>query len=223
MAKSRFTTSTKGVVDSDKLSIIIITGSYYPKLKVKGPKALLEVSERYTLLNYQIDTLKKLYPESEIIVVVGYNSDLLIKNKHPQSRIVENQLFETTGEIESLRLGINNICRENLLVVMDDVFFEKNAVSGMTKCTSVLLDYNSNKSDNDIGVEIVNNKIISFNYDSPHKWMGLAYIDKSDLKFVKDFCIRNNGNMFVFEAIENIVKVGNNLNIFHTENKIHKL
>lgn len=214
MAKSkqnRFTTciNTTGVGQTnDKLSIILFTGAYYQKLKTKGPKTLLDITNSYILLNYHSDILKQCFPNSEIIIVASYEADLIRKKKRSDCRLVENQVLEPYGEVESLRLALNNITTNKALIVMDDIYFNSTSINNITKNKSaILISENGDKNNNEIGVELYNDNIIAFSYNTRHKWMRVAYLHSNELEIVQKFCNDiNNKQLFVFEALEQIIK-----------------
>ena len=82
MSKNRFITSTKagaGTSQDNNLTVIIPAAGIGHRMKSYGPKCLLPFNQQDTIITKTISNLQKIYPFSEIITVVGFEADKIIK------------------------------------------------------------------------------------------------------------------------------------------------
>ena len=92
-----------------QMSVVILAAGMNYRAKSYGPKCLLTDKNDITLLSLQINNIRAVYPESEIILTVGFEADKILKKVPSDVRIIENQLYENTNTIEEIRLSLNNI------------------------------------------------------------------------------------------------------------------
>lgn len=226
MTINRFITPVKrngaGKEDRNKLSIIILDSLPGVKMKSYGPKCLLKLDGKNTILSHQVKILKDCYPYSEIIVSVGFEADKIIKSGISGCRFVENQLYEQTNVIEELRLALNNIQYDNVLLIHGDLVFSKKAIDNLTKDGSCLLGSSLSKfPDDELGITVDNNNYASIiAYGTPIKWGYVAYLCGQELLTFKNLCRdRNKNNLFCHEVINQLlerhtkIKVIDNINL----------
>ena len=127
---NRFTSSTKdngAGKDADKqLTVIIPAAGMGHRMKSYGPKCLLPVNQTNTIIDKIISNVRKSYEFCDIIVVVGFESERIIKTLDRRVRIVENHSYEETNIVESIRLGINNSINDNALIIYGELIFNIN-------------------------------------------------------------------------------------------------
>lgn len=101
---------------SDKVTYIILAAN---------KKNSLKEYNKETILSYQINAIKNIHGNAEIIVVTGVENNKIVKQKNG-FRILENVNFYDSGEFEQIRLGIQNAETENIYIVPDDMLdFQK--------------------------------------------------------------------------------------------------
>ena len=211
---NRFTSSTKhngSGTDADKpLSVIVPVAGMGHRMKSYGPKCLLPVNQRHTILDKIILTVKKTYPFSEIIVVVGFESDRVIKTLDRDIRIVENQSYRTSNIVESLRLGINNSVHNNALIIYGDLIFNVSSLNDITKKgSSIVVDSQSRFDEEEIGVTIVDGEVTNFAYGLESKWAHMAYLEGFEFEMFNDLCQDKTKNkMYPFELFNIIINSG---------------
>ena len=214
MSKNRFTTSTKrvgaGTVQDKKLTVIIPAAGMGHRMKSYGPKCLLPVDQRDTIITKIISNTKKAYPFSEIITVIGFEADKVIRILPDDTRVVENQLYETTNTVESLRLAINNSVYEHVLIIYGDLVFNVNAIKEITKIGScALVDSNERFKDEEVGVTVVNDSVTNFSYGLETKWARVIYLEGKELEIFKTLCLdRRRNKMYPFELFNIILNRG---------------
>ena len=74
---SRHTTHIKDTKD-DNIVFVILSAGVGNRMRSYGPKCLFKTSEE-TILDKQISTIKSNFPRNEIILVVGFESNKIIK------------------------------------------------------------------------------------------------------------------------------------------------
>lgn len=192
----------------DQLSVIILAASQGYRMKSYGPKSLLKASNGKTILENQISNIKSIYKDCEIVVVAGFDADSIIKNKPDNCRIVENQLYEESGEVEQLRLGLNNIENNKVLIINDGVHFNKESIKDITQDGSCLLVDEDQLSNDEIGVTIVDNKVTILSYAiNDYKWCNISYFTGKELDMIKSFCSnREKKKLFMFECLNEILE-----------------
>ena len=78
---------------------------------------------RKRLIDLQINSIKNVFNNFEVIICVGYDADKVckyIKSKYQNLniRIVENQLYDNSNSCEGVRLCLNNI-NNNKVIILD--------------------------------------------------------------------------------------------------------
>ncbi len=221
---NRFTSSTKdnGVgKDADKqLTVIIPAAGMGHRMKSYGPKCLLPVNQTSTIIDKIISNVRKSYEFCDIIVVVGFESERIIKTLDRRVRIVENHSYEETNIVESIRLGINNSINDNALIIYGDLIFNINCIQGMTKNGScVLVDKKNRFDDEEIGVTVVDGMATNFAYGLDSKWCHIAYLEGEEYESFRSLCQdKTKSKMYPFELFNIVMRSGGMLKSFEPKN-----
>lgn len=206
LPNNRFTYPAKksGAGKNELLSVIILASSAGHRMRSYGPKCLLKDKYGLTLLEHHAQIYTSLFPNCEIICVVGFEADKVIKNKPDNVRIVENENFEETNEVADLRLGLNNAMSSNYLIVFGDMYYSPVLINNMKlKDSQLLYTLEDKLLDDDVGITVVDNEatIMSYGHTSK-KWARIAYFAEKDGKNLKTYVNnRENSKKFTFEAI----------------------
>lgn len=214
VTQTRFTTSAKkqaaGTTAQTPLTVIIPAAGMGHRMKSYGPKCLLRVNNEETIIEKIISNVKKTFSFCEIIVVVGFEADKIIKKLSPEIRIIENQLYETTNTIESVRLAIHNSVYSNVLIIHGDLVFNINSIKDITEGGScVVIDSRKRFKNDEVGVTIIDNHIANFAYGLESKWAQIAYLENQDLEMFKTLCFdRKRKKMFTFEVFNMMLDRG---------------
>ena len=95
---NRFTTQVikkdYGLHPEKPISVVIPAAGMGYRMKSYGPTCLLSANKKQTLIQKTIDNIKKVLTYSDIIVVLGFESEKVIKNLPRDIRVVENNLYE---------------------------------------------------------------------------------------------------------------------------------
>ena len=199
--------SPSGTAEHKKLSVIIPVAGMGHRMKSYGPKCLFPTSKNRTILERTLTNVKKVFPYSEIIVIVGFEADKIIKTLPSYVRVVENQLYEQTNIVESLRLALNNCIHDNVLIIHGDLIFNIYTLNDITSEGScAIVDTQDRFGNNEIGVNIFDNKITNFSYGLSSKWAQIIYLTGNELDSFKNLCSQRDKNkMYMFEILNMVI------------------
>jgi choline kinase len=222
---SRFVTPTKKPKISfsvNELSVIILSASPGKRMAIYGPRSLLPLKNKTTLIDYQLDIIQNLYPNSAVTIVAGFESDKVIQHlKNKRISIVINQGYEDQGPVGSLRLGLLANNNKHALIIHGDIFFNADTIRGIVGDTSrLLIDSDNRLSKDEIGLSIIKGLVSNLSYSWPTKWGQIAFIHNNDMGILKDFVYDSSHNKFyTHEAINHLID--NDCQLYpHTGNNI---
>tara|TARA_R110002020_G_scaffold18912_2_gene65305 strand:- start:1790 stop:2500 length:711 start_codon:yes stop_codon:yes gene_type:complete len=214
MRTTRFTTSVKkrgaGKTAEDPLTVIIPAAGVGHRMKSYGPKCLLQANQKETILEKTISNIKREYPYSDVIVVVGFESEKIIKALPHNIRIVENPRYKETNIGESIRLGINASSNNKLLIVYGDLVFNIYSIRGLTSSgPCVVVDSQSRFREEEVGVTVVDDFVTNFAYGLPSKWSQIAYFEGESFEALKCLCSdKKKDRLYPFELFNIIISNG---------------
>ena len=195
-------------IDRSDITVIIMAANIGYRMKSYGPKSLLNVTPNETLIEYQLNTIQSSFPHADVILVVGFFADRLIKRCPPGIRVVENQLYEETNEVEQIRLALNCTLTDNILVLKDDVIFNNETLCNISKQKSCLIyDSQDRIEHTNIGVTVINGYATTFSYGLSDKWCHIVYLTKKETNILRAICAkRENSKMYLHEALNLMLK-----------------
>ena len=211
---SRFTSTIKkqgaGTNPNDPLTVIIPVAGIGHRMKSYGPKCLLKANQKETILEKTISNIKKEYPYSDIIVIVGFESDKVIKTLPHNIRVIENTKYEEANIVESIRIGINASSNKKLLIVYGDLVFNVYSIRGITSDGScVVVDSQSRFREEEIGVTVVDGNVTNFAYGLTNKWCQIAYFEDYIFDELKNLCADKRRNkLYPFELFNMMINSG---------------
>lgn len=207
MTKARHTVPTRGPkeLDDNNVTIIILGANVGYRMKSYGPQSMFKIGEK-TLIEHQVEIIRKKLPRCDIILVTGYCADRVIKNRPNDVRIIENVLYEQTNEAEQLRLAFNNMITKTAIIIGADILFDFNTFKAAAIDQScMLVDSKGMISKSNIGVTVVGGEVTIMNYSLPTKWCHIAVLTDRELKLVKALCNDKAHVMFYFSEILNML------------------
>jgi choline kinase len=185
-------------------------------MKSHGPKPLMELTRQQTIISRQLKLIEQHYPDAEIIVVVGFEAEEMIKRLPSYVRVVENERYEETNVTRSLGMGLRVMdSSNNLLVIYGDLVFNANAIKRVVGQESVIVVDNRHQFDTDeVGVTVADGIITQFNYGLTTKWAQIAYLAKPELALFKQIaCSNETRKWFGFEALNKVINMGGRLRV----------
>jgi len=192
---------------------VIIYGSRFgDQMRSFGPKYLYKDKFGKPILETQIKSIKDVYPKAEIILVGGYEIEKTLRYKTDDIRIVENQLFNETNEVEDLRLALNNTNKKHVITISSDLIFNKYAIQNITVNPSLVFDTKSQLVNSDLGITCVDRQVERIDLLLEKKWCHISYFESKHLNALKRMCKKANNKLFLFEIINKMINEGY---IFH--------
>jgi len=210
----------------DKLTVVILAASMGYRMKSYGPKCLLKDKNNNTILDVQISTIQSVYPNAEIIVSIGFESDKVIKHVSSEVKIIENQLYEKTNVLEEVRLCLNNILNGHIIFIPDDILFNTHTINRIIRHgSSIVVDLYEQLPKTEVGVTIVENYATIFSYDIDIKWGQIVHLTGNELIAFKNICSdRTKGRLYIHEVLNILLNKKHILNSVHSHKmKISKV
>lgn len=162
-------------------------------LTLKYPKTSFRLDEHTTVLQRMVRCIRKYDKNAEIVVVIGYLSDLVRQELGEDNcKFVVNPFYEVTNSISSVWFARQYMERENVTIVHGDVVFSDEIVeNNLVKSTDypyVLIDssciklggYNAVTRDNQ--VLVMSNKLENFNA----KYCCMSKLDAVSARLIKE-------------------------------------
>ena len=205
---------------SGDLSIVIPAAGMGHRMKSYGPKALIKLYQDVTLIERQIELLWSVYPNSEILVVIGFEADKIRKklSKYPV-RFIYNPIHQNTNVLYSIGLAMQAIISEEVLIVYGDLIFNEHALNSISSEGScVVIDSKNRLSDDEIGVSTSKNRVLNFAYGLDSKWCGIVFLQGEELEMAKKFCVRDKSKMCSFEVLNYIINNGGKIRHIEPQN-----
>lgn len=197
-----------GFINNKNISVILNISFPLPRMRQKSPTILTRNMMHRTLLEDIITTIYKTFPKAEIIVVTGINTSLLIPYR-TKFRIVENQLFDSTRDGESIRLALNNIHHEDILIINGNIFFNKPTIDSIGKTSSLIYESNGQLPSTEVGMTVVNNEITMLEFGLDKKFTDICFLSRENTdKLYEIVCNPKNSKLFLFELINKMIDNG---------------
>lgn len=224
---NRFVVPTRrGRKTGSDLTAVIMSSSVEYRRRSSGPKLLFKSPDGQPLINTILENIVLRFNGADIIYTIGFQADKIIKNRPKYGRIVENQLYDTTNNIEECRLAINNSFGESLLIISGDMFFESFLLDCIdTKESCAIVDNCNKMPEDEIGLTEVHNYITTFSYGLSTKWCNIAYLKGKEFELFSKFCFdRENSKKFVWEGLNYVIDSGGQIKVKENiEAKIKKI
>jgi len=221
---SRFTRKIKGK-HATPLQVIILAAGVGTRTKSYEPRCLLKYSGK-SIIEHQIQAVNDKFTASEITIVCGFDYTKIVKRIGKQASIVENQLYETTSNGESLKLGVNNSMIDDILFMHGDLVITPAIFEKINFDKSFLLVDSSNKFDEkEVGVTVVDGKATILSYSLPTKWCQIAFLAPEETAVLRKLILRNDFNpkiLLTFEMINKIIESGGSFKCFEVGNSFIK-
>lgn len=208
---SRHTCPTKPSLKNQLISVIIpVAGEprkkSYKRGKYSGHPSFYPITNNTTLIEHQVEIVKSILPNSEIILVGGFEIEKLLWGKIPKEiRLVENQKYYETSVVNTIRLGLINTNSKSVLIFYGNLFFGADILSNIKpQESSVIAEPINNIAD--VGINIINEEAIQFAYGLPARWTQIFYLTGNTLQeFRKECFITENNKMFTHEILNKII------------------
>lgn len=201
-----------------KVSIIIPAAKEGHKMKSFGSRSLLDIHNEL-LVNYQYRILKEEYPNSDIILVTGFESDKVMNKAHSGFIKIENERYNDTNILRSIAIGLRAAIYENVLIVYGDLIFNNETFDFPINKSSILYDSYGYMIGSQIGCTILDNNLENMFYNLNNKWAQITFLTGRELKLMKQIAYdRGREKLFGFEACNEILNKGGTLDCHSPKN-----
>ena len=197
---------------AELISIILLSENHGYRMKSYGPISLVQVGDK-TLLEHQVDAISSAFINFEVVLCAGFETSKIynfVKRKYGPScriRIVENQMYYHSNCCESIRLCMNNVMTDKIIICGGGVLLTPHYLKHLDLRRPSLLYQDSEKKDNfDVGVIENNKRLEMLSLAAKDKsWTELFYIsgDRHIGSFYNIVSKPEFKTKFFFEAINN--------------------
>lgn len=194
-----------------RLSVVIPAAGVGRRIRTQSPKPLLTLQKQETIISRQINIIRQHYPDAEIIVVVGFESQEVIESLPSSVRIVENERYTETNISRSIDIGIKAMnSTHDLLIIYGDLVFSNGTIKNVVGRESVVIvDTKKRLGNEEVGVTIADGKITQFNYGLATKWGQIAYLTNRELVlFKKVVAALETRKWYGFESLNKVINMG---------------
>jgi hypothetical protein len=215
---------------TDFVTFIILCDIPGYRMKSYGPSCLLQIGKT-KLIDHQLSIINDTFENFEILLCLGFESDIAIKyiyqNKNKQYyniRMIENQLFEQYYSCESLRLALNATNSKQVFIVDGSLLINKDTFKNIILQENVI--FSQKDQDNfEISFNINENKEVEhMSFGASTVWIDMLYINNDGIDQLKDLLSTGNyKNKFIFEAINELIKLKIQFKPHKIKNNIRKI
>lgn len=202
------------------ITVILLGENHGHRMKSYGPIPLIELNKK-TLLQKQVEAIKAVYPNYEIILCSGFDAkrttEYVKQNfKNDNIRIVENQLHYNSNCCESARLCLNNTMNDKILICSGNILLTPSFLSSIDyKKTSINVQQENFKSEFFISAIVNKSKLQSFCLGEKRDfWTETLYLNGQEIidQFYSIVSNPDFKNKFIFEAVNELIKT-NTINV----------
>jgi len=193
----------------NQYSAILLVSDITKGMKSIGSKALLEVSKNLTVIDYQIQYLKRFYYPVNIYICTGFEHDKIVKktSKYKNITYVYNPDYDDDNQSGSLIKCLQEYSINNAIII-------NNGILPLDKLTidilysSIPITSKDPKTQFDIGCNDTNQIKYLF-YDLPNRWLEFAYLNKQTIeKIIELYKDKKYNKLFLFELLNILMDHG---------------
>lgn len=189
------------------LAVVLLSASPHKQTGIYRPT--LEFIDGTILLYRQLSIIDKVFPNADLLVVLGYEPDDVYKNTSFQHlRFIENQNFLTTNTIKSAALAMRASNAKSYIFIHGDMLFNEQAIS-IAGSESSLVIGNENIQNDKIGVILQQSNVVNIGYGLEKPWSQIAYLTGNELEIFQTFCYNKiKSKCLLFEGLSYVLDNG---------------
>lgn len=228
--KNKKKRSSPKVEHKKLVSIILLSDSPGYRMKSYGPLSLISIGSK-KLIDIQISAIKDTFNNFELILCLGFDADKVykyVKNKYPNIniRIVENQLFNSSNSCEGLRLCLNNICNDHVLICDGNLILSSKALSLLDLQRSCILTESNPYHTMEIGLNCDKSNIVQhFSFGAKNIWSEIVFFNKQDtIESLRKILVNyDSKTRFMFEALNELLNDNHEIKSINNKHQIIKV
>lgn len=173
----------------EPLTIIIPTAGEGSRMKAYGTKSLIKIKDNLTILEYQVQLVRRQFGVNvTIIVVSGFESDKIVAHSPEKIIHIENERYVDTSVVHSIGLGLKATITNRVLIIYGDLVFNHFTLTQPLENKSLLfIDTSNTMTENEAGCIITDDRIENLMYDLPNKWAQITYVTGKELKLLTQY------------------------------------
>jgi len=228
MRKKRFITSPRSNREKEDytITVVLLCGNAGHRMKSYGPTPLAKLGQ-LRLIDLQVASIARVFKDFEVVVCGGFGSDKIVKHLRDNYRgisirFVENQLYEHSNCCESLRLSLNNIVNDKILVCNGEIILNDNILGLVDETRSFVVYEKFDNPNFDVGVIVdTNGRTENFCYGIGNKWAEMLFLNNRDVieAVRKIISTPDYKNKFIFEALNDLSKTRFRLDSIENPNR----
>jgi hypothetical protein len=187
--------------------VLIIVPEITKGMKSIGSKALLVIKDPITIIDYQINQIKKALPDSRITIATGFEADKIVKiigEKH-NVKFIYNNRYKTTNQTECITLQLQENKCKNLLIISNGIIFKEIDFSIHQETMSKIFVIDKPKYNFTIGCSNSHYAEYLF-YDLPIVWSECFFLNEEALDMIKAILAKENiEQLYLFELVNKLI------------------
>jgi choline kinase len=188
-----------------RIGVVIVASSHQKRSGINTNRFLLKLEDDRTVLQYQIDLLRQVFKNPDIVVVTGFEHDKVFNSLKHKIPVVENDLWETTSIMRSITLGLRTLINSKVLIIPACLAFKASCLKGVedNENGAIISDPRGINS-NELGILTENNQVMHFDYDLPIKWSQISFFSGKALHYLRDTCETDMSRYLFHEILNNM-------------------
>jgi hypothetical protein len=188
-------------------AVVIPAAAPGAKTRSFGPKSLFRLGDGQTLVRRQVAAVRAVWPRADVVVVVGYEAERLIKGLPAGVRVVENEHFEQTGAARSVLMGLRATVADRVLVAYGDLAFDEQAVRALDRDASCVLADRAGRMP--VGLTADRGLVGHFHYGLPTRWGEMVLLTGRELALFKSLAAHpDRRQLLTFEVLNAVIDKG---------------
>ena len=231
-SKRQCITSVKSreIAPDELVTIVLLCDSPGYRMKSYGAIPLIPFKTK-RLIDIQINNITKIFKNVEIILCVGYDSEKVckyVKNKYRNIniRIVENQMFNKCNSSEGVRLCLNNINNDKIIIIDGSLLIHSQTFKSLDRKKSGIFIEAFKNEDLEIGVNIGDkNTIEYFGFGASQIWSEIIFLNSHDIieALRKLLSAQEHKTRFFFEILNDLIRTKYNLEAISNKHPVQKM
>ena len=168
--------------------MIIPAASFGNRMKSLGPKALIDIKDNLSILENQLKYIYRYLHKPEIVLIAGFEAAKIksvLRNRR-NVKVVENEGWEDSNVVKSLRLGVEQATHKNLLTIYGDLVFNAWTLKlPIGPYSLIVSDRYGLMKEEEVGYVVHKNMLENMMYGLPNKWAQIAYFTGKEAEIFK--------------------------------------
>jgi NDP-sugar pyrophosphorylase family protein len=211
------------------VSVVLLCDSAGYRMKSYGPISLINIGSK-RLIDIQISAIQSAFKNFELIICLGFDSEKVckyLKTKYHDLniRIIENQLYNSSNSCESLRLSLNNISNDKVLICDGNLLITSKSLKLINTDHCCILIEKDACQTMEIGINLDNNLVQHFSFGAKDIWSEILFLHGRDtIESLRQIAVNyDSKTRFMFEALNELIIHNHTIHPIMNEHQIIKI